>query len=134
MSNNHTEVRPRTTVPSLQFHRQKLDFPSKMHAALQIEEVFIRITDALDQSTTDSRSTLYALARTCRTFHEPAINILWHTQTSLGPILSCIPSVKIYTSVPDRMVPLSRRKLVGSFRFYENISSILHQISDFTYS
>lgn len=67
-----------------------------MHAVLQIEEIFLNIAEALDQNTPQARSALYALARACKTFHEPAIDVLWHTQTSLAPILSCVPGVEVY--------------------------------------
>ncbi|KAJ6533966.1 hypothetical protein DFH09DRAFT_932442, partial [Mycena vulgaris] len=34
---------------------------------------------------------LSALARTCRAFQDPALDILWRNQESLVPLLSCIP-------------------------------------------
>ncbi len=91
---------------------------STMHAILQIEEVFVKIADALDQTTPKARSALYALARTCRTFHEPAINVLWHTQTSLIPILRCIPAqveVQSYTKGFQRLsrVQFPKKQIVS---------------------
>lgn len=37
------------------------------------------------------RCTLAALARTCRTFHDPALDILWYELSSLLPLLSTLP-------------------------------------------
>jgi len=38
-----------------------------------------------------SRPTLAALARTCRTFKEPALDLLWANITGFKPLLSCLP-------------------------------------------
>lgn len=35
--------------------------------------------------------TLAALARTCKSFSEPALDLLWHSQTSLVPLISNLP-------------------------------------------
>ncbi|EDR11170.1 uncharacterized protein LACBIDRAFT_324746 [Laccaria bicolor S238N-H82] len=34
---------------------------------------------------------LARLARTCKAFQDPALNILWHTQKTLLPLLKCLP-------------------------------------------
>jgi hypothetical protein len=36
-------------------------------------------------------ATLAAMAQSCRTFEEPALSTLWHTQNSIGPIMGCLP-------------------------------------------
>ncbi|KAJ3486083.1 hypothetical protein NLI96_g4489 [Meripilus lineatus] len=74
-----------------------------MHAALRIDEVFLRIVEALDQDT--APSTLSILARTCRAFHEPATDVLWSTQISLGPILRLIPGLEIYVERKSQLRP-----------------------------
>ncbi|KAJ6460990.1 hypothetical protein C8R45DRAFT_1220899 [Mycena sanguinolenta] len=38
------------------------------------------------------RGELAALARTCKTFHDPALNFLWREQETLVNILKCLPS------------------------------------------
>ena len=76
---------------------------SSMHAALRIDEVFLRIVEALDQDT--APSTLSILARTCRAFHEPATDVLWSTQISLGPILRLIPGLEIYVERKSQLRP-----------------------------
>lgn len=63
-----------------------------MHRALAIQDILSSILDQL--STTynrDHRSELAALARTCRTFKEPALNELWNTLENLSPLVRCIP-------------------------------------------
>ncbi|OAX31738.1 hypothetical protein K503DRAFT_703255, partial [Rhizopogon vinicolor AM-OR11-026] len=36
-------------------------------------------------------STIAALARTCRAFKEPALDVLWKNMDGLGPLVSCLP-------------------------------------------
>ena len=38
-----------------------------------------------------SASSLTRLARTCKAFQDPALDILWHSQDSLAPLLKCLP-------------------------------------------
>ena len=38
----------------------------------------------------DRKSTLYALAMTCRTFKEPALDALWSILYSIEPLLRCV--------------------------------------------
>ena len=52
--------------------------------------------------------TLAGLARTCKTFHEPALNHLWRALPSLIPLIQCLP--------PDAWT-ISESTLVSSFRF-----------------
>ncbi|KAJ7510984.1 hypothetical protein B0H11DRAFT_1956829 [Mycena galericulata] len=59
-----------------------------MHRALEILEIFLMICSSF--SSTD-RSALAALARTCTTFHNPALDVLWSDLNSLSPLLSCMP-------------------------------------------
>ena len=39
----------------------------------------------------DTNPTLAALARTCKVFLEPTLNILWRTQYTLAPIIRALP-------------------------------------------
>ncbi|KAJ7610610.1 hypothetical protein DFH06DRAFT_1374261 [Mycena polygramma] len=71
-----------------------------MHQKLHMEEILDLIFDHLDNYP-DLRGlkifgfkpekTWAALARTCRTFQNPALNALWSVQRSLAPALSCFP-------------------------------------------
>lgn len=72
-----------------------------MHHALRLEEILLNIfasghyrtpgpinkQDNASHPTTD----LAALARTCRTFKEPALDVLWAELTNLSPLVRCLP-------------------------------------------
>ncbi|KAI9058507.1 hypothetical protein FKP32DRAFT_1582183 [Trametes sanguinea] len=44
-------------------------------------------------------ATLAVLARTARCFHEVALDRLWHTQTSLVPLVKCFPDTLLKTTI-----------------------------------
>ncbi|KAJ7083484.1 hypothetical protein C8R44DRAFT_862465 [Mycena epipterygia] len=56
-----------------------------MERCLQITEVLQVICDHM------SRRNLVSLSRTCRALRDPALDSIWHTQTSLVPLLKCLP-------------------------------------------
>ncbi|KAF8142030.1 hypothetical protein EV363DRAFT_1150353 [Boletus edulis] len=60
-----------------------------MHHALQLQEILLNIFGhhypGLDTSD------LAALARTCRAFKEPALDVLWEDLNDLSPLLRCVP-------------------------------------------
>ncbi|KAF8437105.1 hypothetical protein L210DRAFT_3406262 [Boletus edulis BED1] len=60
-----------------------------MHHALQLQEILLNIFGhhypGLDTSD------LAALARTCCTFKEPALDVLWEDLNDLSPLLRCVP-------------------------------------------
>ncbi|KAJ7120042.1 hypothetical protein C8R44DRAFT_981996 [Mycena epipterygia] len=63
-----------------------------MHRCLTVVEIVQIICSNLDPTRfVDERRALAALARTCCTFQEPALDRLWSTQTTLGPFLKCMP-------------------------------------------
>ncbi|KAJ7447467.1 hypothetical protein FB451DRAFT_779082 [Mycena latifolia] len=59
-----------------------------MHRCLKIPEVLSLIFAHLAEGT--GNVDLSHLAITCRTFADPALNLLWHTQTDLVPLLRCL--------------------------------------------
>ncbi|KAG1865283.1 hypothetical protein F4604DRAFT_1905189 [Suillus subluteus] len=69
-----------------------------MHRALLIPEVFLEIFahvhQILNPSSTGektlARKSIAALARTCKTFHEPAMDLLWSKVDQLEPLLGCV--------------------------------------------
>ncbi|KAI6045334.1 hypothetical protein EDC04DRAFT_141551 [Pisolithus marmoratus] len=66
-----------------------------MHPCLLITEILHHIIGFLE-SGTDSHSTyrngdIARLARTCRAFKDPALDVLWRRQCALGPLLKCLP-------------------------------------------
>jgi hypothetical protein len=58
----------------------------KMHHSLNILEILWAILSACDDRT------LGTLARTCRLFHDPALDILWTHQHSLITLLKIMPA------------------------------------------
>lgn len=97
-----------------------------MHRIFFIHELLHNIFENIEDNEDQQRkATLAALARTCRIFCEPALDVLWHTQDNLEPILRCFAasvwqsseantpqalSVRSYLSscYPTKTVPLTR--------------------------
>ncbi|KAG2053276.1 hypothetical protein BDR06DRAFT_956851 [Suillus hirtellus] len=62
-----------------------------MHQALLVPEVLLEIFAYVPPTqTTSTRKVLAALARTCKIFHEPAMNLLWTEIHGLEPLLGCV--------------------------------------------
>ena len=57
-----------------------------MHHCLQIPELLSIIFRYVH-----TQETLARLARTCTDFRDPALNVLWHTQSTLLPLFKCLP-------------------------------------------
>jgi len=51
--------------------------------------IFVTIYDSYPRE--DSLPTLAVLARTCGTFKEPALNILWKDVDGFNPLILCLP-------------------------------------------
>lgn len=66
----------------------------KPHYCLEIREILDNIFGYLVPYNYRGHGlgTLAALARTCKTFSEPALDILWYSQDSVVPLISCLPS------------------------------------------
>ncbi|OAX33685.1 hypothetical protein K503DRAFT_504255 [Rhizopogon vinicolor AM-OR11-026] len=67
-----------------------------MHRALVVSEILLEIFAYLDPTLLLSWPgkrwlSLAALARTCKTFHEPAMNLLWADVNGMPPLLGCVP-------------------------------------------
>ncbi|KAJ7128819.1 hypothetical protein C8R43DRAFT_897087 [Mycena crocata] len=60
-----------------------------MHNCWNVTEITRMIFDQLGEP--KRRSALNGLARTCRTFSEPALDLLWETQQDIIPLLKCFP-------------------------------------------
>ncbi|KIJ08723.1 hypothetical protein PAXINDRAFT_120203, partial [Paxillus involutus ATCC 200175] len=61
-----------------------------MHRCLQITEILLEIFEVVFTSK-NRYPDLAGLARTCRSFSEPALDRLWHNQPSLLPLVMCFP-------------------------------------------
>ncbi|KAF8447209.1 hypothetical protein L210DRAFT_3472025, partial [Boletus edulis BED1] len=68
-----------------------------MHPALYVEEILLEIFGHCydrEESTSSMRinkTDLPALARTCKAFRDPALDILWAELYSLAPLIRCLP-------------------------------------------
>ncbi|KAI6132305.1 hypothetical protein EDD16DRAFT_419415 [Pisolithus croceorrhizus] len=71
-----------------------------MHRCLRITEIFHLIIGYLvDEEVTSANVTsairhkdVASLARTCKAFMDPALDALWSTQSSLSPLVMCLPA------------------------------------------
>ncbi|KAF8124903.1 hypothetical protein EV363DRAFT_1586640 [Boletus edulis] len=80
-----------------------------MHHALEIEEILLNIFhrcysrhDGID------KSDLASLARICRAFKEPALDVLWKELDDLSPLTQCIPDASHQLSPNNRTRSFSR--------------------------
>jgi hypothetical protein len=65
-----------------------------MHHCLHVTEIlrFIFQLTASEESGSRKRNqTLYSIALTCRSFQDPALDLLWYSQTSLVPLFKTLP-------------------------------------------
>jgi hypothetical protein len=65
-------------------HQQQL---SIMHHALETDDIIHTILQHVKSSTTD----LINVAMTCSKLSDPALNMLWCEQSSLAPLIMCLP-------------------------------------------
>lgn len=61
--------------------------------------------------------TLAALARTCRTFQDPALNVLWRNQLTLGPLIKTLPKSAINEVVENGLPEYLYHHLVSKLCF-----------------
>lgn len=60
-----------------------------MHPCLSLDEILRLLARVLVM--TEAKATAAALACCCKTFEEPALDVLWETQNRLIPLLECLP-------------------------------------------
>ncbi|KAF7329361.1 hypothetical protein MKEN_00197600 [Mycena kentingensis (nom. inval.)] len=63
-----------------------------MYDALKVPELVSEIFSHYFSSSKCDQAVLFSLARTCKSFTEPALNRLWEKQDTLNNILKCLPS------------------------------------------
>ena len=63
-----------------------------MHSCLRIPEILSNIFSYIFDSPPSSTVALAYLAITCRDFREPALDLLWRSQSSLSSLIKCLPS------------------------------------------
>ena len=62
-----------------------------MHRCFEVLEILNHILDFVLQSEGGQKS-LAALAISCRTFQDPALDVLWRRLPCIGPLVRCLPS------------------------------------------
>jgi hypothetical protein len=72
-----------------------------MHRALFIDELLRQIFSFISE---DGSETLGALARSCKAWTDPALDLVWMTLTSVVPLLHVIPGVQLVDGVYVRDV------------------------------
>lgn len=82
-----------------------------MHRALQTQEIILRTfchcfpTESDGIHKRHSTADLAALARTCRIFKEPALDVLWSELIDLSPLPRCVPDAcQVINRPPGRRV------------------------------
>ena len=81
-----------------------------MHPCLRVPELASLIAEEcapnIHTSTHESLDlrAVYALARTCRALHGPALDVLWYSQRTLKHLLMCMPD-DLWCSVPTPIKP-----------------------------
>ncbi|KAG1742802.1 hypothetical protein EDB19DRAFT_596426 [Suillus lakei] len=75
-------------------HRRRFEV-QLMHRALLVSEVlseiFAYVNESLSPWSAGKKPSLEALARTCKAFHEPAMDLLWADLDGIRPLLGCAP-------------------------------------------
>ncbi|KAJ7605654.1 hypothetical protein FB45DRAFT_692084, partial [Roridomyces roridus] len=93
-----------------------------MHPCLRIAEIVDLIFEELKECDLTRNRTLAALARTCRGFHEPALDVLWSEQCTLRHVLKCLPS-NLWEEIPGK----SGKTVLVRLRLGESSSSMTLQ-------
>ena len=81
------------------------------HPCLNIQEILTNIFEHVPE-----RATLAALARTCKTFSDPALDSLWYSQSSVIPLIKCLPSDVYILEHPHPI--FDRSTLVSTFKYH----------------
>ena len=81
-----------------------------MHHTLQIQEILLNIFGHCHPPTGEyTSSDLPALARTCRAFKEPALDVLWEELVNLSPLAQCLPASHQSQAEGDKAVHISAK-------------------------
>ncbi|KAI6011304.1 hypothetical protein EDC04DRAFT_778718 [Pisolithus marmoratus] len=97
-----------------------------MHPCLSVDEILRLIFGYIE----DNGSTLCALARTCRTFHEPAMDLIWETLTAFEPVLLSLPSARVISRA-DACMTLSRPLSDNDWSAVRRLSSRVRRLHMF---
>lgn len=91
-----------------------------MPQCLEIPEILFHILDHVYLSD-KGRSDLARLARTCKLFSSPALDVLWRVQTSLFPLMNTFPPELLGFAPSEQMavativcIPIAESKMAAS--------------------
>ncbi|KAF8434547.1 hypothetical protein L210DRAFT_3649048 [Boletus edulis BED1] len=109
-----------------------------MHHALEIQEIFCNILFYCYQSylTAQERKqalavpTLAALARTCRTFKEPALDLLWRDLDDSSPLARCLPEASHRLSIGS-VYSFNRPLTLIEWDIFRSYTHRIHAIRNF---
>ncbi|KAG9311598.1 hypothetical protein JVU11DRAFT_7807 [Chiua virens] len=108
-----------------------------MHQCLTIVEVQhvifreVLIVDHWDQWA--GRATLAGLARTCRTFSDAALDILWEDLPSFAYLIRCLPSSLWKINQTNQRMSFERAMSLSDWEIFFRYSSRVRSISAFPY-
>ncbi|KAG1736774.1 hypothetical protein EDB19DRAFT_1878260 [Suillus lakei] len=90
-----------------------------MHICLVPTEILLDIFTTIYEGPRrrSSRTTLAVLARTCRTFKEPALDTLWKHLKGFKPLISCLPQCVSNRNMQGQLT-LNRPLFTGEWRIF----------------
>ncbi|KIK21397.1 hypothetical protein PISMIDRAFT_681317 [Pisolithus microcarpus 441] len=107
-----------------------------MHACLRITEILDLIIGFMvdhihepDKICSIRHQDVVRLARTCKAFKDPALDVLWRTQSSLSPLILCLPD-HLWTTKGDWVVSLREEP---SHEDWLSLQRYSHRIRAFNY-
>ena len=86
-----------------------------MHHALEIQEILSNIFDHRLSPYRRVTADLAALARTCRAFKEPALDLLWRELNDLSPLVLCLPGASCTRRINDKVRYIQRTSIDSGF-------------------
>ncbi|KAG1857393.1 hypothetical protein DFJ58DRAFT_913524 [Suillus subalutaceus] len=103
-----------------------------MHVYLLPTEILIYIFTVNDDEESYNRRPFFAqlavLARTCRKFKEPALDILWKHVYGFKPLISCLPEGVSYIDMAGNLT-LRRPFLAGEWRLIHQYARRVHSFA-----
>ncbi|KAK7044488.1 hypothetical protein R3P38DRAFT_3176739 [Favolaschia claudopus] len=99
-----------------------------MHQCLQVVEIVSLVCEEIE------KRSLPSFARVCKAFNDPALDVLWRHQDSLGNILRCMPAgiwEELYDADEDEITWLMNRPVLLSD--WERPLVYAHRVKSFNY-
>ncbi|KAF8425022.1 hypothetical protein L210DRAFT_984422 [Boletus edulis BED1] len=104
-----------------------------MHHTLQIQEIVLNIFRYCHPLTQMSgTSSLPALARACRAFNGPALDVLWKELSDPSPLAQCVPGA-YHHSDANRTYSFTRALVQGEWRVLRSYARRVRSILDFNH-